>query len=223
MRKTTDVAALILGWAFVAAALFLLLRSGGLLRLEIDAALKDRHRARIVAESWPELAQEAPVVGSGNASPIAIEFIDYQCVYCRRFHQTLDSIANVSELGIRLAIRHNPNPANPTSRKAALASICARFQGEFESLHNYLMTSHDWYDSADWRDVSAAAGIPEPDSLVSCLASERADSVLSIDSHIASTLDLRATPAFAIQGQGLVIGPLAPEEVERLAVSVTRK
>ena len=217
MKNLIDVAASILGWTFVVATVFLLLRPGGLLRSEIDTMLEDRQRARIVAESWPELARDAPVVGLGDETPFVIEFVDYQCVYCRRFHRTLDSIMSASDLELRLAIRHNPNPGNAASREAALASICAQFQGEFESLHNYLLTSDDWYDSADWRDLSAAVGVPEPDSLVSCLASERADSVLDIDSEIAASLSLRATPAFAIQGRGLVIGELSPEEVERLA------
>ncbi|MDE2753697.1 MAG: thioredoxin domain-containing protein [Gemmatimonadetes bacterium] len=223
MKRFTDLAALILGWTLVVAALFLLLRPEGLLRSEIESVLADRRQARIVAESWPQLAGDAPVVGSGSASPFAIEFIDYQCSYCRHFHRTLDSLVSASALDVRLAIRHNPNPGNPASRQAALASICAHLQGEFESIHNYLMTSDDWYDLPDWHDVSTSVGVPEPDSLVRCLASERADSVLSIDSAIAATLGLRATPAFAIQGEGLVIGALSPDDVERLVTNQTRQ
>ena len=108
MKRFTDLAALILGWTFVVAALFLLLRPEGLLRSEIESVLADRRQARIVAESWPQLAGDAPVVGSGSASPFAIEFIDYQCSYCRHFHRTLDSLVSASALDVRLAIRHNP-------------------------------------------------------------------------------------------------------------------
>ena len=217
MKRLTDLAALMLGWTFVIATLFLLLRPGGLLRSEIEGALDDRRRTRIVTESWSELTQNAPVVGSGDASPLAIEFIDYQCVFCRRFHRTLDSIGSAAKLEFRLAIRHNPHPGNPATREAALASICAHFQGQFEPLHNYLMTSDDWYDSADWRDISAVVGIREPETLVTCVESERANSVLRTDSEIAAMLNLRATPAFAIQGQGIVLGALSPVQIERLA------
>ena len=178
--------------------------------------LADRRRDRIVAEEWSRLVRNAPGLGAENPPPFAIEFIDYQCIYCRQFHQAFDSIMRASESEFRLAIRHNPNPANPISRTAALASICAQFRGGFESLHNYLMTSDDWYDSADWRSVSRAAGVPEPDSLVGCMASERADSVLKEHSEIAAMLALRATPAFAIPGRGLVVGTLSLEELEEL-------
>ena len=179
--------------------------------------LEDRQRARVIAESWGDLVRDAPVVGVGSASPFGIEFIDYQCVYCRRFHQRLDSITSALGLELRLAIRHKPNPNTPVTREAALASICAHFQGAFESLHNYLMTSSDWYESANWRDVAAAAGVPEPDALVNCLTSEQADSVLRKDAEIAARLNLRETPAFAIPGQGLVLGALSPQELRRLA------
>ena len=216
MKKLVDVAALVLAGVFAVAALFLLLRPGGLVRSEFDSMLEDRRRAHIVEEEWGRLVQDAPGVGADGEPPSAVEFVDYQCAYCRQFHGTLDSILRASDAEFRLAIRHNPNPANQTARRAALASICAQSQGAFESLHDYLMTSDDWYNSTDWLDVSLAAGVPEPASLVECMASEWADSVLSRDSAIAAMLALRATPAFAIQGRGLIVGSLSPEEVEDL-------
>lgn len=83
------------------------------------------------AEPTQNLAAMPPVTDKdhvlGNlkeASVVLVEYSDYQCPYCQRFHPTMQQV--MKEYGSKVAwvLRQYPLPFHPFAQKAAEASEC---------------------------------------------------------------------------------------------------
>ena len=81
----------------------------------------------------------SPYLGSADAPLTMIEWGDYQCTFCYRFHQnTLDTLMGYVDSG-SLRITFQDFPLNgPDSVLAAQAARCAADQGLFWEYHNML-------------------------------------------------------------------------------------
>ena len=80
----------------------------------------------------------SPILGDADAQITILEWGDYQCTYCYRFHQsTLDVIYqdHISTGKVRLIFKDFPLNG-PDSRLAAEASYCADDQGRYWQYHD---------------------------------------------------------------------------------------
>jgi predicted DsbA family dithiol-disulfide isomerase/uncharacterized membrane protein len=84
--------------------------------------------------SAPEGVRTLYVEGKINV----IEFADFQCPFCRRFHRTLQPL--LKEYGDRVNFKrlHRPLPRHPMAEAAARAAICAAEQGRGEEMADQL-------------------------------------------------------------------------------------
>jgi len=82
----------------------------------------------------------SPIMGNSNAPITILEWGDYQCTYCYKFHQsTLDTIKeDFIETG-KMKLIFKDYPLNgPDSVLAAEASYCAQEQEKYWEYHNEL-------------------------------------------------------------------------------------
>ncbi|TKB49503.1 disulfide bond formation protein DsbA [Ferrimonas sediminicola] len=123
------------------------LRESGQLRDEVDRGIKDyveeQRQARVRAQEQREkLAQEQAksvrpptpgrdhFYGNPDAPITLIEYSDFECPYCKRFHPTARELVDQSQGQINWVYRHCPlRFHNPGAQKQAEASECAFEQG----------------------------------------------------------------------------------------------
>lgn len=82
----------------------------------------------------------SPILGDSNAPITIIEWGDYQCTFCYKFHQNTLGIIKEDfiETGkIKLVFKDFPLNG-PDSMKAAEATYCAEDQGKYWQYHNEL-------------------------------------------------------------------------------------
>ncbi|MGH1522331.1 MAG: DsbA family protein [Nitrosopumilus sp.] len=94
-------------------------------------------------------ADDDPVIGDPNAPITIIEFSDFQCPFCARFHvQTLPSIYEeyIEQGKVKLVFRDFPiQSIHPNALPASIAAECANDQGKFKEMHDKLFESqNDW-------------------------------------------------------------------------------
>jgi len=82
----------------------------------------------------------SPILGNSNAPITILEWGDYQCTFCYKFHQnTLDTIDNDFIKTGKVKIIFKDFTLNgPDSILAAEASYCAEDQGKYWQYHNEL-------------------------------------------------------------------------------------
>ena len=82
----------------------------------------------------------SPILGDSNAPITVLEWGDYQCTFCYKFHQnTLDIINNdfIKTGKVKLVFKDFPLNG-PDSLLAAEAAYCAEDQGKYWQYHNEL-------------------------------------------------------------------------------------
>ena len=82
----------------------------------------------------------SPILGDSNAPITILEWGDYQCTYCYKFHQNTLNVINedfVKEGKVKLVFKDFPLNG-PDSHLAAQASYCAEDQGKYWEYHDEL-------------------------------------------------------------------------------------
>ena len=94
-------------------------------------------------------ADDDPIIGDPDAPITIIEFSDFQCPFCARFHvQTLPLIMEqyIEHGKVNLVFRDFPiQNIHPNALPAAVAAECANEQGKFKEMHDVLFEKqNDW-------------------------------------------------------------------------------
>lgn len=160
-------------------------------------------------------AQTTPAVyalGSPDAPVTMVEFGDYLCTYCHRFHEeTKDQlVANYVNTGkVRFIFKDFPinDRLDGGSSLAAQASYCAADQGRFWEFHdavydNWGGEKAGWVTKASMAEFAARAGVQDAGQFQSCLDSGKYADVVRANYDLARSLGLNGTPSFIILKEG---------------------
>ncbi len=146
----------------------------------------------------------SPSLGSTNAPLTMIEWGDYQCTYCYRFHQTtLDTLKEeyVDTGLLRIIFRDFPLNG-PESVLAAHASRCAEEQNMFWSYHDILY--ENWGgERTGWITRAALYGFALDTNLntshfTECMDSGRHTDSINAEYTRSQDMGISATPSFII-------------------------
>ncbi len=153
-------------------------------------------RYKIPTEGFPSLGpQDAPIV--------IVEFSDFQCPYCQRFHnQTFEALMAAYPGKIRFVYRNLPlTSLHPEAFPAAEASLCANEQEAFWAYHDKLFQG-ELGESAYLRYAQELN--LNLDQFRQCLQERRYRDFIEKDMDFALELGVRSTPTFFINGIALV-------------------
>ena len=136
-----------------------------------DVMLTDPN-AETAQEQIVITADDDPVLGSEDAPIVIIEFSDFQCPFCAKFHaETLPLIKeNYIDTGkVKLVYRDFPiQNIHPNAMAAAVAAECADEQGMFWEYHDTLFES-----MSQWKDLSVDAAISQFKAYASDMGTDR--------------------------------------------------
>ena len=149
-------------------------------------------------------------LGSKNAPITVVEFTDYQCPFCQRFHATVfhELKKNYIDTGaVRFSSRDMPlDQAHPDAIRAAQAGRCAAEQGQFWELREIIGSNPGNLDRESL--VADAASLKlDVDAFHYCLASQKYAQAVQSDVLEAMRIGVEATPAF-------VVGKTTPSGVD---------
>jgi protein-disulfide isomerase len=141
-----------------------------------------------------------PVFGSANAPITIIEFSDYECPFCRRWHQEVwpQLKANYGDQ-IRLVYRDFPlYNIHPNAIAAAEAANCAGDQDRYWEFSDMLYEADGL--SPDLYVAFAQQLKLDMDQFNQCVQEETYKPEVEADLSYASELGVRSTPTFFING-----------------------
>ena len=139
-------------------------------------------------------------VGRADAPVTIVEFADYQCPFCKRFHANTyaELKRNYIDTGkVRFVSRDLPLEFHPFAFKAAEAVRCAGDQGKYWELRDALYFSaappNDEVIKKSVEDLSLDAT-----SFQACLSAEKYKAEVQKDAADADSLHLNGTPSFVL-------------------------
>ena len=179
----------------ILAGLIFIASENGPIRPSLRRYADERANRAAVEAHWGELTKGGGIVGD-SAGPVEIvEFLDYQCPYCSQNEASIVELVS-SDPSVSVLIRHYPMSIHSRAEEAALAVVCAASQGEFLSMHRYLLGNDDWYHVSDWMEIADAARVGDGARLVSCMGREDSRALVEADIALAEKLGIRGTPTF---------------------------
>lgn len=162
---------------------------------------------------------EGVTFGDPDAPVLIEDYSDFQCSFCRQFHQTtLTQIVNsyVATGQVRFAFRQFPFLGDE-SVNASNASLCAAEQDRFWEYAEILFANQTGVEARNFtaRRLSAFAetiGL-DIDQFSSCLNEERYADDIRAEAQAGIEAGVNSTPSFLINGE-LVVGAVPFEEFQ---------
>ncbi len=154
-------------------------------------------------------------MGDPNAPVVIEEFGDFQCPFCKRFHdQTLPRIVSdyVESGRVYFIYRNFPvvdrSDAAQESHAAAAAAVCAGRQNRFWDYHDVLFANQTGENIGDFsdprlREMAKELGL-DMGAFDACYLSTDALAAVTADLEMALQNGLNSTPSFLINGKPLV-------------------
>ncbi len=148
--------------------------------------------------------ENAYAIGPADAPITIVEFSDYQCPYCRRWHeQVYEPLLAAYPGKIRLVYRHLPlTSIHPDAFSAAEAAMCAGEQDAYWQYHEKLFGGDSLGNSAYIR-YAQDLGL-NMDTFEACMNDRKYQPAVEADSNFAINLGIRSTPTFFINGLAVV-------------------
>jgi protein-disulfide isomerase len=187
----------------------------GITRQQADEILKELRQIRQLLEQQqvkapPARGEQAgraklnlegfAMLGSKEAPLTIVEFTDYQCPFCQRFHTTAfpELKKNYIDTGkVRFYSRDLPLDFHSNAMRAAEAARCANDQGQFWKLHDVMGANPDQLDMnsllADAADLKMNL-----DTFRACVESEKYKNAVQTDVMEAMKIGANGTPTFVI-------------------------
>ena len=142
----------------------------------------------------------AYALGSKDAPLTMVEFTDFQCPYCQRFH-----VSTFAELKrdyidtgkLRFVSRDLPLDFHPNAMQAAEAGRCAGEQGQFWAMRDRMNANPDKLDMASL--VSWAQDLRmNVNGFRACVESQKFKNAIQSDIQMAQKIGANGTPSFVV-------------------------
>jgi protein-disulfide isomerase len=142
--------------------------------------------------------------GPADAPITIIEFSDYQCPFCKRWHQEVYQPLLAAYPGkIRLVYRNLPlDSIHPDAFPAAEAAMCAGEQNAYWQYHEKLFNG-DSLGTEVYKQYAQELGL-DMTTFESCITDHKYQQAIQDDSNFATNLGVRSTPTFFINGLAIV-------------------
>lgn len=158
------------------------------------------------------------VLGSKTATLAVVEYADYECPFCRRFHNTIlrQLKAEYIDKGvIRYYYKDFPLPIHAQAFNASLASFCAAQQEKkkYWLMHDKLFTLKQPLKESYFPMVASDLNL-DVSRFNLCRHSARARDAINYDIQQGRSLGVNGTPAFMIgriNGNHVIIESVASE------------
>jgi protein-disulfide isomerase len=151
------------------------------------------------------IEDDDPVLGSEDAMVTIVEFSDYECPYCQRYHsQTFSQILATYGDQIRYVFKDLPlTSIHPNAVPAANAAHCAHEQNAFWDFHNLLFSMQQGLNDNAYAAYANQLGL-DTASFEECLNEGRYVNVVMQDTNVLTAINAPlSTPTFFINGQYL--------------------
>lgn len=152
-------------------------------------------------------ADHARILGSPTATVWVVEVSDFQCPFCRQFHDQayVDIKREYVDAGkVRLAYVNFPLSMHRNSFAASESAMCAAAQDKFWQMHDALFTTQKQWETLPapqpvFDSLAAAQGV-DAAAFHKCVSGHITKPMIEADIDRATKAGVEVTPTFLIGG-----------------------
>jgi len=146
-----------------------------------------------------------PSTGPKDALITVVEFSDFQCPFCEKWHsQVYEQLMAAYPGKIRLVYRNLPlTQIHPQSMNSAEAALCAGDQDAYWQFHNKLFENYQTLNDDLYASLASDLGLDTTD-FETCMTGHKYKAEIEADMQFAIDLGVQSTPTFFINGLAIV-------------------
>jgi protein-disulfide isomerase len=174
--------------------------------------------------SLPEVDSDDHIIGNPNAKIVLVEYSDFECPFCQRFHPTMQQIMEEYGDDVAWVYRHFPLSFHPNARPAAITSECVAKLGGNNAFWKFADEAFNQNSQLGGTltpaaiDAAIAASGVNADEVKSCVDAGDVASIVDTDMNEGSAAGVTGTPGtFIVTSDGaqeLIPGALPFEQVK---------
>ncbi len=150
------------------------------------------------------VTDDDPAQGPKNAAVTIVEFSDYQCPYCKLWHEeVLPRLLDEYAGKIRFIYRDFPLGGHPEAQPAAEAANCAGDQDAYWEFQDAIFSTQYGYGRSAYEQYALDLGL-DLEEFTACLDSRRYEAEVLEDYSDGIRLGVQSTPTFFINGTQVV-------------------
>ncbi len=159
-----------------------------LVQVNMEALFEDGH-------SW--------VGGNPDGDITLVEFMDYQCGYCRKAFDEVEELIS-SDGNIRFIVKEFPilGPESTLSARFAVATKLLAGDDAYAAIHTALMTYNGEINEAALARLAEPLGL-EADKILAHMDSDDVSQILIANRALGQQMGISGTPTFVMQNQML--------------------
>jgi protein-disulfide isomerase len=143
-----------------------------------------------------------PVAGNKNAPITLVEFVDFQCPFCARFHPPMVEAANAFPKKVNYMIKNFPLSFHPQAKSAAKAAFAAGEQGKYMEMADALLTNGSNLTEELYEQLAKDLGLNVKKFLKDYKEKDdQWEDYIQEDMALGGRVDVRGTPTFFINGK----------------------
>jgi protein-disulfide isomerase len=165
------------------------------------ATLPSKTKAPEADKRYAVLPGDRPSLGPKDAPVVVVEFLDFQCPYCRKaWQESLVPLRQRFPKDVRLAVVHLPLEIHSAAKGAAEAAVAAGRQRNFWDFHDRLFAHEGALGRSAFVEIARQIGL-DIDRFQKDLDNPEIADVVAKDVQLARRLGVTATPGFFINGK----------------------
>ena len=170
----------------------------------LSSQLRPAETPTLIETGQDELiAKHTNFVGPNNAKLFIVEFVDFESLTCKTYHQTMKELIELYPQHIAWGIRNFPLEKNPNANAAARAAQAAGNQGKYWEFIDILFQNSDKLQEGDFVRYADILGMD--------LGLFRADfndqgiaSQIQQDIEFGNKIGVNSAPTFFLNGKQLI-------------------
>ena len=143
----------------------------------------------------------SPLKGKKSAPVTIVEFVDFQCPFCARFHAPVVETLSAYPDKVNYILKNFPLSFHPQSRPAAKAALAAGEQGKYYEMVDALLENNTRLSEETFKELAGKLGLNVKNFLKDYKDKDAQwEQYIQADMKLADQVDVRGTPTFYING-----------------------
>jgi protein-disulfide isomerase len=196
--------------------------------MEAFAVLEDRQLAQDAAAAQQAVADNTDAIfnsdldwvgGNPDGDIIMVEFLDYQCGFCRRAHPEVNALLQ-QDGNIRLVVKEFPilGEASVTASRFAIATRLAFGDDAYGHVNDALMTLRGDINETTLARIADDADL-DADTIFATMDDPRVDETINTNYALAQSLGISGTPSFVFRDR-IIPGYLPASDLLRIVEDI---